>query len=246
MAADRLLEHNSAIKVLSANIHPTHAATIAGTEEHLIVGNALPMAMGGIELHLPPDSFFQTNTEVAYALYRQVQRWARGLRRERVLDLFCGVGGFALFSVAPDRTDGAEGARERHPASSEQRGRLRAVGVEIDSIATEAANYAAYRNQLPATFITADATAAYAQGSRELGSAPDFAIVNPPRRGIGALAAELNQVGPEFIAYSSCNPASLAKDLERMPNYRVAPARLFDMFPGTEHVETACLMTRAK
>ncbi|HNO39267.1 MAG TPA: 23S rRNA (uracil(747)-C(5))-methyltransferase, partial [Marmoricola sp.] len=60
---------------------------------------------------------------------------------------------------------------------------------------------------------------------------------NPPRRGIGELAQTLEGSGVERILYSSCNPRSLAADLARLASYEVERARLFDMFPQTEHAE---------
>ena len=71
--------------------------------------------------------------------------------------------------------------------------------------------------------------------------------MNPPRRGIGGdLAAYLDRCGAPRVIYSSCNPASLAKDLAAMPTLRPVEGRLFDMFPHTTHVETAVLMSRVK
>ena len=62
------------------------------------------MRVNGIDLHLRPQSFFQTNTEVAAALYRQARRTgSTSWRPRRVWDLYCGVGGFALHVAAPGR-----------------------------------------------------------------------------------------------------------------------------------------------
>ena len=74
-------------------------------------------------------------------------------------------------------------------------------------------------------------------------------IVNPPRRGIGAgLAAQLQAAAEAgtltTLLYSSCNPATLAADLRRMPALRPVRARLFDMFPHTDHAEVLVLLTR--
>ena len=71
-------------------------------------------------------------------------------------------------------------------------------------------------------------------------------VVNPPRRGIGAdLAAYLNECDAPRVIYSSCNPASLAKDLTSMPRLFPVEGRVFDMFPHTTHVEAALLLERA-
>ena len=69
--------------------------------------------------------------------------------------------------------------------------------------------------------------------------------MNPPRRGIGAeLADALEDSGVPTVLYSSCNPATLAQDLARMPSYRVARVQVFDMFPQTLHAEVLTLLTR--
>ncbi|MHB1224383.1 MAG: class I SAM-dependent RNA methyltransferase, partial [Gemmatimonadaceae bacterium] len=69
----------------------------------------------------------------------------------------------------------------------------------------------------------------------------DVVILNPPRAGVDervttALAAR----PPRAVLYVSCNPATLARDVARLPGYRVASLRAFDMFPQTAHVETVC------
>jgi len=70
------------------------------------------------------------------------------------------------------------------------------------------------------------------------GTVPDLLVVNPPRRGIGAeLAGRIDNSGVGRMLYSSCNPVSLAADLEAMPSLRVRRAQLFDMFPHTDHAE---------
>ena len=95
-----------------------------------------------------------------------------------------------------------------------------------------------------ASFIADDATSwARAQAPEDV---PDVIVVNPPRRGIGAdLAAYLNECDAPRVIYSSCNPASLAKDLAAMPSLRPIEGRIFDMFPHTTHAEVALLLERA-
>ncbi|TFH65811.1 MAG: class I SAM-dependent RNA methyltransferase [Gemmatimonadales bacterium] len=77
-------------------------------------------------------------------------------------------------------------------------------------------------------------------------SSPDAAIVNPPRAGLGAPVTKLLlRAAPERIAYVSCDPATLARDLGRLaPAYRVETVRVFDLFPQTAHVESVALLVR--
>lgn len=76
----------------------------------------------------------------------------------------------------------------------------------------------------------------------ELG-APDLVITNPPRIGMDARVTEaLDRLRPERVVYVSCDPATLARDLTRMPAFRVAGVRAFDLFPQTAHVETVAVL----
>jgi tRNA/tmRNA/rRNA uracil-C5-methylase (TrmA/RlmC/RlmD family) len=71
----------------------------------------------------------------------------------------------------------------------------------------------------------------------------DAVILNPPRAGVDARVTEILESvveKPRVVAYVSCNPATLARDIARLPSYRIASMTPFDMFPQTAHVETVC------
>ena len=69
----------------------------------------------------------------------------------------------------------------------------------------------------------------------------DVVVLNPPRGGVDErVTAALEGVPPRAIVYVSCNPATLARDVQRLPRFRVASVTSFDMFPQTAHVETVC------
>jgi 23S rRNA (uracil1939-C5)-methyltransferase len=71
----------------------------------------------------------------------------------------------------------------------------------------------------------------------------DVVLVNPPRSGVDErVTTILEQVAdaPRAVVYVSCDPATLARDVARLPRYRIASLRAFDMFPQTAHVETVC------
>ena len=213
-----------AAQVVTVNILPAHAALVEGDEEIVISHqHTLPMLVGDVELHLGPRSFSQTNTGVASQLYRQVAQWANESDARSLWDLYCGVGGFALHA--------ALGGVEH------------ISGVEISPEAIASAQHTAADLGVNdrVHFIAADAQEwAIAQGAN---ACPEAIVVNPPRRGIGATLAQwLNDSRARFVIYSSCNPKSLAADLKLMPNYAPIQARLFDMFPHTEHKECAVLL----
>lgn len=223
-ALPALLERLPQVCVVSANIHPEHKAVVEGEREvALTPQQTLDLPVGDVTLHLRHRSFLQTNTDVAGDLYRQAAAWADDVRPDRVLDLYCGVGGFALHLARPGRT---------------------VHGLEIEPSAVESAHLAAADLGIDdrATFDVGDAG-----GLNDISpDAPaDLVVVNPPRRGIGAhLATTLDVSGARAIIYSSCNPSTLADDLDQMPQFAVTAARLFDMFPHTEHAEVAVLLQR--
>jgi 23S rRNA (uracil1939-C5)-methyltransferase len=77
----------------------------------------------------------------------------------------------------------------------------------------------------------------------------DLVILNPPRAGVDARVTETletNSGGIRKLIYVSCNPATLARDLARLPSYAIESVRAFDMFPQTAHVETVCKLRWAK
>ena len=75
---------------------------------------------------------------------------------------------------------------------------------------------------------------------------PDVVITNPPRTGMDARITEaLERLRPERVVYVSCDPATLARDLSRLPGYQLQDVRAFDLFPQTAHVETVVLLERA-
>jgi len=206
----------------SVNLQTEHKAVLEGEREIPLTGHeTLTMRVNGIGLHLRPQSFFQTNTEMAAALYRQGRDWVEELAPATVWDLYCGVGGFALHAAAPGRTvTGIEVSAEAVAGAALSRDELGLAGVQ---------------------FAAGDATA-YALAADH---APDLVIVNPPRRGIGPeLSRWLEDSGVRHVVYSSCNAESLARDLAAMPSLVPTRGRVLDMFPNTGHHEVIVHLER--
>ena len=221
-ALPRLVADLPSAQVVTANLHPEHKAVLEGdTEVPLTDQTLLPMRVGDTTLLLGPKSFFQTNTAVAGALYRQARAWVDDADPAVVWDLYCGVGGFALHCAAPGRD---------------------VVGIEISVEAIASAELSARRAGLDrVTFRAGDATA-FALGAAE---PPELVIVNPPRRGLSVdLCRWLDASSVRHVLYSSCSAESLARDLAAMPALRPRRAQLFDMFPQTSHDEVLTLLER--
>lgn len=211
------------LRVVSANLQPEHKAVLEGEEEILLTDeDHLPMPVGDLVLRLRPRSFFQTNTIVTAALYQQAGDWVAAADPTSVLDLYCGVGGFALTAA-------------RSPGNAERV----VAGIESSPEAVAGARATAADLGVRAEFTVGDA-----RGLERV--AHDMVVVNPPRRGIGAsLCAAIERARPGQVIYSSCNAETLARDLSALPGYRVRRARFFDMFPQTWHHEVMVLLERS-
>jgi 23S rRNA (uracil747-C5)-methyltransferase len=210
------------LRVVSVNLQPEHKAILEGEREIILsTQQSLTMRVNGMPLHLRPKSFFQTNSAVAAALYRQAGAWVEELNPASLWDLFCGVGGFALQC--------ADGRRE-------------VTGIELSAEAIASAEQSRQELGLERVRFQSLDAAHYTRG----GGAPELVILNPPRRGIGSeLCAFLEAATPtRWIIYSSCNSESLARDLVQMPGWRLRRARLLDMFPHTPHYEVITLLER--
>ena len=226
-----LLAAHPSVVAVTANIHPDHTTKVEGEREiHLAGAESIAVRTGDVALFSRPQSFLQTNTEVAGDLYRQAATWIGEIVTEReaprIWDLYCGLGGFALHIA------------RAVPAA-------RVTGVEVSAQAIDGAREASAAQDIPAAFLADDATAwAIREAAGEAGP-PDVVVVNPPRRGIGSeLAAWLEGSGVADVIYSSCNPATLATDLAAMPSLRITAGRFVDMFPHTEHAEVIVRLRR--
>ncbi|GGR28493.1 23S rRNA (uracil(747)-C(5))-methyltransferase RlmC [Agromyces mediolanus] len=220
-------------RVVTVNLLPEHKAVLEGDAELVLTEQeTLPMRLNDVTMHLRPQSFFQTNTAIAAALYAEARDWIRELAPDSAWDLYSGVGGFALHLAGGG--PGGAGSGGTGPE-------ITGIETSVEAVASaELSRTDAALHRL--RFAAGDAT----EFALAASSAPDLVVVNPPRRGIGAeLAGWLEQsAGISHVLYSSCNAASLAKDLRAMPSYRPVRARVFDMFPQTSHFEVMVLLER--
>ncbi len=182
--------------------------------------------LNGIRYGIGPGDFFQTNPSVAEVLYaRTIER----LQLEEgvpVLDLFCGVGGFALQAA---RVTGW------------------ALGIEDIDSAVQRAREAARRNEIRgAEFLSDRVDLALPDLQKRLGKKRPVITVNPPRRGLEPSVIEgMLALNPRKIAYISCGARALARDLAifRTAGFDIGEVELFDMFPNTAHYESLTVLT---
>ncbi|MGI2067298.1 23S rRNA (uracil(747)-C(5))-methyltransferase RlmC [Shewanella sp. MF08487] len=219
-----LLAEYPQIKVVSVNIQPVHMAILEGEEEIFLTENTrLEERFNHVPLFIRPKSFFQTNPQVAAKLYQTAREWVAEFSPRSLWDLFCGVGGFGLHCASKD---------------------IKLTGIEIEAEAIACAQMSAQMMGLEdVQFMALDSTD-FAKG-KSAAEKPDLIIVNPPRRGIGeALCQSLSEFAPKAILYSSCNPKTLAKDLEHIQGYHLTKVQLFDLFPHTDHFEVLAMLVK--
>ena len=213
------------VAVMSINLQPARSSTITGTEEILISEQTnLPIRFADTELLFGPQSFLQTNYEVAAALYAAAGSIMRDQAAGSVLDLYCGAGAFSLTAGVNARA---------------------VIGIDVSANAIACATEAATRNDRTNVqfqcrsleAITADRLA-----ERDF----DAIICNPPRRGLdSATVALIQSLRPRLLLYSSCNAASLKRDIERIAaDYQTEYLQPFDMFPFTQHFEVLAMLVR--
>lgn len=169
-----------------------------------------------------PQSFFQTNTAGAQVLYSRAADFAQIGPNDRVLDAYCGGGAIGLHCA--------------------QRGARQVIGVESVKEAIWDARNNAARNGIPnTTFIAVPMPEGLKLATHAAGGSFTRVIIDPPRGGMDkkSLARLIALRAPVFI-YVSCNPATLARDLQTICDggYRVEVVQSVDMFPHTFHVET--------
>ncbi len=181
-----------------------------------------PLGSDGRMLHSrggerpPGASFAQVNIEMAALLHERVLVEATRRAPTSIIDAYAGTGEAAIALAAT-------GAR--------------VTAIEVDRAA---AAWCAMRLAAPSRSMAARVEHALP------GALPaDLVILNPPRTGASAdVTAALAAVPPQTIIYVSCNPATLARDLTRLPRHEIHSVQPFDMFPQTAHVETVCVLER--
>lgn len=210
------------LKVCTANLQPLHQAILEGEEEIVLsLENVIRADLSDVVLFLGPKSFYQVTSEIATKLYTQACHYILETGAKRVLDLFCGVGAFGQFLVKKG---------------------IKVTGVELSAEAISCANLANEKNGGLGNYVAEDATTFM---KRESG-AFDAIIVNPPRRGLNQTIIEkIKEANPQVVLYSSCNPETLARDLQQFaPEYQLREFTPFDMFPFTEHLEILAKIER--
>ena len=177
-----------------------------------------------LRLRLSPGAFFQANRAVAALAYAAIAHRLEVRPADRIVDAYSGVGGIAL-ALAPSAAE--------------------VIGIESHGGAVAGAEASAALNGITnAHFVIGDAAQALGQIDRA-----DVVVLNPPRKGCaGEVLAEIARLAPRAVAYLSCDPDTLARDLALLAarGYRARAVTPFDMLPHTPHVEALAVIDRVR
>lgn len=201
--------------------------TIGDLEVHTHCGtDFIYETMEDLRFKVGPKSFYQTNTEQAYELYKVARNFANLTGNELVYDLYTGTGTIANFVA--------------HQAKQ-------VIGIEYVPEAIEDAKVNAQINHLENTlFYAGDMKDILNEDFINTHGRPDVIITDPPRAGMHTdVINTILFAAPQRIVYVSCNPATQARDLALLDaDYKVMAVQPVDMFPQTHHVENVVLLER--
>jgi 23S rRNA (uracil1939-C5)-methyltransferase len=180
--------------------------------------------LNDISWRLSLGSFFQVNPKQTTKLYDLVRDWACQDMNNLIVDVYCGNGGISLWLAKAG---------------------LQIIGIEESEIAIEDARASAKLNEIShCQFIAGKAETQLTKlpTDKKIGTI----IIDPPRQGCSSKVVQaIIDIAPKRIIYVSCNPATLARDLAKLNSYKIQDICVVDMFPQTQHVETAVHLTRS-
>jgi 23S rRNA (uracil1939-C5)-methyltransferase len=192
-----------------------------GIDGHSFVPITHCEIFSGKSFELDPDIFVQAHPEQSEKLYQDLVQEIQKLGTPKILDLYCGMG--LLTARLADLS-------------------CEITGIELNA---KAINWAQKNHPQTINWVIADVAKAISTYLRR--DKPDVVLVNPPRTGLAPdVTAALIKYKPQHIFYTSCMPATLARDLKILSDagYAIKQCQPYDLFPQTTHVETVVSMQR--
>jgi 23S rRNA (uracil1939-C5)-methyltransferase len=194
-----------------------------GDVEYTLAGSdIISDKISGFEFEISANSFFQTNTRGAAPLFKTVEKYAGLTGTETVLDLYSGTGTIPILLSEHSKA---------------------VTGIEIIESAVADAEKNCRKNGISnCRFIMGDIRNCLSQITRP----PDVLIIDPPRAGMHKdVVKQVLELGAGRVVYVSCNPASMARDLQMMQeSYHLDEVQPVDMFPHTYHVEAVAKLIK--
>lgn len=205
------------------NISTKKTNVILGRKNRTLWGKPyLSEQLDGIRFRLSLDSFFQVNPYQTIKLYNLIAEWA-GTDNDTVLDAYCGIGGMGLWLAREGR---------------------RVIGIEEFPQAVADARESAELNGIGSCEFIAGTLEDHMPNLIQ-NEKIQTVILDPPRKGCAnEVIRHVAALSPERVIYVSCNPSTLARDLRKFHDagYRISDLSVIDMFPQTQHIETAVLL----
>ncbi|NUK31691.1 23S rRNA (uracil(1939)-C(5))-methyltransferase RlmD [Parageobacillus sp. VR-IP] len=220
LLVDEIKRRLPEVKSIVQNINGRKTSLIFGEETELLEGEEyIQEVLGDLSFELSARAFFQLNPVQTVKLYDEVKKAAALTGTEKVVDAYCGVGAIGLWL--------AKDAREVR-------------GMDVIPEAIEDAKKNAKKHGFANTMYTTGKAETLLPKWVKEGWKPDVIIVDPPRTGCDrALLQTILRVQPKTVVYVSCNPSSLARDIDMLSeSYHVDYIQPVDMFPHTAHVES--------
>jgi len=215
------------ITTIVQNVNSRKTSVVLGNMEKVLYGKGFILdTLCGKTYALSPRSFYQINHDQTEVLYSLAVDAAKLTGKEVVLDAYCGIGTIGLT---------ASGRAKQ------------VVGVEVNRDAVhDAIGNAKHNGVKNARFFAADATQWISEAAAA-GERADVIFMDPPREGSTPQFIEsVARMAPKRVVYVSCNPVTLARDLELLTRkgYKVESSTPVDLFPNTEHTEVVCALSK--
>ncbi len=223
----QLLRLHPEITTIIQNVNNRYTSLVLGEEEHVLFGKGyITDSLLGKKFIVSPKAFYQVNYRATEILYNTVLEYAGLDKTQCVIDAYAGVGTIGMLC--------ADYAKQ-------------VISVELNKDAVSNAVHNAKLNGIEnMRFICADAAQFLTEAAKQ-GEKADLIIMDPPRAGSTVqFLKSVCEIAPEKIVYVSCNPQTLARDLDYLVryHYKVRKIQPVDMFPNTEHVETVVQLVR--
>ena len=222
-----LREKHPEITTIVQNINGRGTSMVLGDKEHVLYGKGYIVdELCGCRFRISSKSFYQVNSVQTEILYEKALSLSGLTGRELVVDAYCGIGTIGIIA-------------------SKAAGKV--IGVELNQDAVRDAVNNAKMNGIDNIRFYCNDAGRFLVNMAEQGENADVVIMDPPRSGsTEEFMDAVGKLGAGKVVYVSCNPETLARDVRYMKKlgYRAVEAWPVDMFPGTVHVETVCLLSK--
>lgn len=221
-----LLKLHPEITTILQNVNNQHTSMVLGTQEKVLFGKGyITDILCGCKFRISAKSFYQINPVQTELLYGKAMELAELKGTDTVLDAYCGIGTIGIIAA-------------------KQAGRV--IGVELNRDAVRDAIVNAKENQMKNIYFYCADAGEFMLDLKDAGEPLDVVFMDPPRAGSSPqFLNTLLRLAPKRVVYISCNPETLARDLQLLTKggYQVNEIQPVDMFPHTNHVETVVLLS---